>query len=174
MAAAALMSGITATASAAYQLGVDSAAASNQLAASTGAYGEELAALQSVVDGVYANNFGAVSYTHLDVYKRQLHDILSSREYARAFAAALRRGDRPRRDGVNDQNRILYDALTIAGGSPAGEDGGYLVPEDMDTSIREQMRAMQPLSAFVNVETVGSNTGWRVVDTCLLYPSRCV
>lgn len=97
--------------------------------------------------------------------QRTLHDILSSREYARAFAAALRRGDRPRRDGVNDQNRILYDALTIAGGSPAGEDGGYLVPEDMDTSIREQMRAMQPLSAFVSVETVGSNTGWRVVDT---------
>lgn len=95
---------------------------------------------------------------------RGLRDILRSREYTQAFLGAISRGDKPGRGAINDGNRILYDALTIAGGSPAGSDGGYLVPEDVDTSIREQMRLMTPLSDFVNVERVSSNTGWRVVD----------
>lgn len=96
---------------------------------------------------------------------RGLKDILRSREYMRAFTAALRRGDTPRRTEANDRNRILYDALTIAGGSPAGEDGGYLVPEDMDLAIREQLRASEPLSELVTNEIVSTNTGWRVTDT---------
>lgn len=96
---------------------------------------------------------------------RALRDMLSSNEYARAFVAAVRRGDTPRRTAVNDDNRILYDALTIAGGSPAGSDGGYLVPTEMDNTIHEHMRALHPLSELVNVEYVSSNTGWRVTDT---------
>ena len=94
---------------------------------------------------------------------RGLSDMLASREYARAFASALAGGVKMRPDKrCSDEHRILYDALTIAGGS--GADGGFLVPTDMDTQIREQMRAMRPLRELVTVEQVSANSGWRVTD----------
>ena len=58
---------------------------------------------------------------------------------------------------------MLYDALTIAGGDPAGEDGGFLVPEDIDRSIREYSRALDPLEELFNVESTTTNSGWRVL-----------
>lgn len=95
---------------------------------------------------------------------RGLRDMLGSREYAKAFASAIRSGVKLRagqRSG-SEEHRILYDALTIAGGS--GADGGFLVPTDMDTSIRELMRDMRPLRDLVSVEYVSTNSGWRVTD----------
>ena len=89
---------------------------------------------------------------------RTLRDMLKSNEYARAFAHAIRTGM------TGESDRILFDALTIAGGTTAGEDGGFLVPADMDTMIRELRRDMSPLADLFNVESVTSNSGWRVVD----------
>lgn len=112
-----------------------------------------------------ADAAGATGATPTDsgTAQRSLRDILGSREYARAFASAVRNGIKPRTGGGSDEYRILYDALTIAGNS--GADGGYLVPADMDTQIHELMRDMRPLRELVSVEQVSANTGWRVIDT---------
>lgn len=85
--------------------------------------------------------------------------------YARAFARAIRTGMRPGRGPSGEQDKILFDALTIAGGTTAGEDGGFLVPEDIDHNIRELRRELSPLADLFNNESVSSNSGWRVVDT---------
>ncbi len=94
-----------------------------------------------------------------------LSDVLKSNEYARAFAYAVRNGITPKKGRADENCAPLYNALTIAGGDPAGEDGGFLVPEDVDNTIRELMRAMNPLSALFSAENVNTNTGWRVTDT---------
>ena len=97
--------------------------------------------------------------------KKGLKDMLASNEYARAFAYAIRHGI-SRKNGFGNENmRILYDALTESGGSPAGTDGGFLVPEDIDHAIIELRRALDPLAGFFNEETVTAPTGWRVMDT---------
>ena len=94
-----------------------------------------------------------------------LKDILASNEYARAFAYALKNGI-TRKNGMGNENvRILYDALTESGGSPAGSDGGFLVPEDIDHTIRELRRELNPLAPLFTEETVTAPTGWRVIDT---------
>lgn len=91
-------------------------------------------------------------------------EILKSNEYAQAFAYAMRNGITPAK-GKNDEKLApLYAALTIAGGDPAGEDGGFLVPEDIDHKIREFRREMKPLADLFTTESVKTNSGWRVVD----------
>ena len=97
--------------------------------------------------------------------KKTMNEIRKSNEYARAFAYAMRHGINARNGKGNENVKILYDALTEEGGSPAGTDGGFLVPEDMDHQIRELKRQLNPLSALFNVENVTTFTGWRVIDT---------
>ena len=80
-------------------------------------------------------NLGAPQGCGNPAQERSLHDMLASREYANAFAHAIRTGAKPGRDLFADKHKVLYDALTIAGGDPAGEDGGFLVPEDIDRSM---------------------------------------
>ena len=99
------------------------------------------------------------------VQERNLHEMLASREYARAFAHALRTGARPSRGMIAESDRILFDAMTIAGGTTPGEDGGFLVPEDIDNQIREIRRELNPLANLFNNESVSTNSGWRVMDT---------
>ncbi|MBO5546001.1 MAG: phage major capsid protein, partial [Bacteroidales bacterium] len=71
---------------------------------------------------------------------RNLGEMLRSNEYARAFAFALQNGLNRRTARQHEETRILYDALTEGGGNPTGADGGFLVPEDIDHSIRELRR----------------------------------
>ena len=96
---------------------------------------------------------------------RNLGEMLRSNEYARAFAFALQNGLNRRTARQHEETRILYDALTEGGGSPTGADGGFLVPEDIDHSIRELRRTLNPLAPLFNEETVTAPTGWRVQDT---------
>lgn len=96
--------------------------------------------------------------------ERTLRDMLKSNEYARAFASAVRTGARPNRPMTDETHKVLYDALTIGGGATPGEDGGFLVPEDIDHTIRERRRALSPLSDLFTVETTNTNSGWRVMD----------
>ncbi len=95
---------------------------------------------------------------------RELTDMLRSREYARAFAYAIQNNVNRKNGRGNENVKILFDALTESGGTPAGSDGGFLVPEDLDTTIREQRRMLDPLSGLFNTETVTAPTGWRVMD----------
>lgn len=97
--------------------------------------------------------------------ERSLRDVLKSNEYARAFALAVRRGLTPDTGRGVEELHPLYDALTIGGGITPGEDGGFLVPEDIDHSIREKMRTLNPLREFFGNESTNTNSGWRVTDT---------
>lgn len=95
---------------------------------------------------------------------RDLRDMLRSNEYARAFAYAIRNGIGRKNGQGNEKVKILFDALTEGGGNPVGTDGGFLVPEDIDHTILEVKRSLDPLSALFNEETVTAPTGWRVMD----------
>lgn len=94
-------------------------------------------------------------------------DVRASREYARAFAWAVTNGVNPRnaRSIGGDQVGLLMNALTETGGDPEGSKGGFLVPVDMETRIRELRRSMVALSNLFHRESVTTSTGWRPVDT---------
>ncbi|MBQ8616285.1 MAG: phage major capsid protein [Clostridia bacterium] len=95
---------------------------------------------------------------------RTLSEMRASNEYHRAFADAMRTGLNPAKNCPSDNMRVLYDALTISGGTTPGEDGGFLVPEDGDTTIRELMRDMGDIADLFEEENVSANSGWRVRD----------
>ena len=96
-----------------------------------------------------------------------LRERLASNEYIRAFAYAIRNGITPNRAGRDENCKILLDALTIGGGSPAGSDGGFLVPVDIDNMIHELARDYSPLKDVFANEQVTAQTGWRVMDTAI-------
>ena len=91
--------------------------------------------------------------------------IRGSREYSRAFCAAICNGFRPGGDNYHERYRPLMDVLTISGGDPAGEQGGFLVPVDMETEITRLINEQNPLRQYFNVENVNTNTGTRNIET---------
>lgn len=126
---------------------------------------QRLQALQAAYDVQVQAAGGSVQATQEAGQKKSLKDMLKSNEYARAFAYAIQNGLNRRTARQHEEARILYDALTESGGTPTGADGGFLVPEDIDHSIRELRRTLNPLAPLFNEETVTAPTGWRVQDT---------
>lgn len=57
---------------------------------------------------------------------------------------------------------LVRAAGNLNEGTPAS--GGFLVPVDAQTRINELKRALNPLSAVVRVENVGTHTGTRVLE----------
>ena len=96
--------------------------------------------------------------------ERSVDAIRSTNEYAKSFAAAIRAGVTPSK-AFGEKYAPLMAALTESGGDPAGEDGGFLVPIDMDNMIIEVKRDNRPLAPLFTTEQVNTNTGWRVIDT---------
>ena len=125
---------------------------------------QRMSALQASYDAMKGNKEGGLKPME-NTEKKTRSEILASKEYARAFAYALRHGV-TRRNGLGNENvKILFDALTEGGGDPVGTDGGFLVPEDIDNSIRELRRELNPLAALFTEEEVSTLSGWRVIDT---------
>lgn len=97
--------------------------------------------------------------------------IRSTEKYASAFMEAVKKGLNLKTGVGHDALKPLFDAeaasksLSIGGGETPGEDGGFLVPADFDKRIIALAKEYVDLSALVNVENVGANTGWRAVDT---------
>lgn len=91
--------------------------------------------------------------------------IRGSREYNRAFYAAIRNGFQPGGGNYQDAYRPLMDVLTIGGGDPVGEQGGFLVPVDLETEITRLINEQNPLRQYFNVENVNANSGYRNVET---------
>ena len=91
--------------------------------------------------------------------------IRASREYSRAFFSALANGYRPG-DALrySETYKPLMDVLTIGGGDPAGEQGGFVVPVDMETNIIRLVDEMNPLRQYFHVENVTTNSGTRVIE----------
>ncbi len=94
---------------------------------------------------------------------KSLKEMLASNEYARAFCYALRNGITRKNGAGNEHVKILFDALTETGNS--GADGGFLVPEDIDHTINELRRELNPLAPLFSEEEVTTLSGWRVIDT---------
>lgn len=88
----------------------------------------------------------------------------ASREYARAFCSAIRAQAQGNTQAFSSALEVITNAMTESGGAPVGSDGGFLVPEDVDTQIRELRRALNPLSALFTVEPVTAPKGYRVLD----------
>lgn len=124
-----------------------------------------LNALQAAYNAQLGESAGNLQPTGDPAQERTRSELLKSREYARAFAHAIRTGARPGHDMSAAQHKILYDALTIGGGSTPGEDGGFLVPEEIDHAIHEYSRAVMPLADLFGQMTVNSNSGWFPVAT---------
>lgn len=90
----------------------------------------------------------------------------SSNACIHAFCECVRAGAAGDRTRYLENRDIVHRAVQNEGmteGTPA--DGGLIVPPDIQTQIREQMRALNPLSELFTIETVRSNTGYRVMDT---------
>ncbi len=88
----------------------------------------------------------------------------NDKEYKDAFFYAITNGITPKNGVGNEKVAILYNALTESGGTPAGADGGFLVPVSFNNMIIECRRQLIALSDFVTVETVSTPTGWRAID----------
>lgn len=92
---------------------------------------------------------------------------VNSNECMHAFCEFVRAG------AVNDHARmaqnmdIVQRAVRNEGAMTEGvpADGGLIVPQDIQTMIREQMRALNPLADLFTTENVSTNTGSRVMDT---------
>lgn len=91
-------------------------------------------------------------------------DVRREPEYARAWAKALRAGLSVKRSRGVEGYEILHKALTVTGGTTAGEDGGYLVPKDFDDAIVRETKDYVDLSSLFNVETVNAYSGWRAIE----------
>ena len=91
---------------------------------------------------------------------------VNSSECIHAFCECVRAGAAGDRTRYLQNADIVHRAVKNEGmteGTPAA--GGLIVPSDIQTMIREQMRALNPLSELFTVETVSTNTGSRVRDT---------
>lgn len=86
--------------------------------------------------------------------------VRSSREYVRAFCNAVRARVSPA-TANGERFDILRNALTEG----TDENGGFLVPVDLQTRINELRRQMVNLRSLCNVEHVTTPTGFRVIDT---------
>jgi HK97 family phage major capsid protein len=97
----------------------------------------------------------------------QPSNLRASPEYMNEWLTAFRNGVTPRnvhQAGGSERYPHLINALTETGGTPAGEEGGFLNPVDFDNAIRELMREYVDLGEHVNVEDVTTLTGWRVIE----------
>lgn len=83
----------------------------------------------------------------------------ASNEYTRAFCDAVRNRVSPT-SATGDHYGLLLNALTEG----VNENGGFLVPVDLQTAINEQVRQMVSLRNLVTVEPVTTLTGYRVID----------
>lgn len=71
-----------------------------------------------------------------------------------------------RRLDLNDEERKIVAAARRALSSTANEgaDGGFVIPEDIQTQINELKRELNPLEELVNIENVSTLTGERTYE----------
>ena len=93
-----------------------------------------------------------------DPEPKEIVDLRKSPAYLESFFKALKNGVSPKTvgNGIHSAEpfKVLMDALSETGGSPAGSEGGFLLPVDFDNMINEQKRQAVDLSPYVNVEQV--------------------
>lgn len=68
------------------------------------------------------------------------------------------------RGKASNEDIEVLDALSETGGTPEGSNGGYVVPQDIQTQINEYKRSLPDLTAYINTESVGTLSGSRVYE----------
>lgn len=103
-----------------------------------------------------------------DPEPKSVKDMRGSDTYLNAFFDAFRKGATPKTiaNGLHSAEpyRVLFDAMSETGGSPAGAEGGFLNPIAFDDMIKEYQRLAVDLAPFVNVENVNAYSGWRAME----------
>ncbi|WP_368659573.1 phage major capsid protein [Metabacillus halosaccharovorans] len=79
-------------------------------------------------------------------------------EYKSIFFKALR-GNK-----LNDSEMSVMNEFKAALSEKTGEDGGYIVPEDITTAINELKNTVDNLEQYVTVEPVKTNKGARTLE----------
>nr|WP_278429843.1 phage major capsid protein [Brevibacillus laterosporus] len=82
-------------------------------------------------------------------------------EYRDVFMKALRNKN------LNSEERAILDNVMAEERAMSGlteEDGGLVIPEDIQTQINELSRSFDALEEFVTVETVNTRSGSRVLE----------
>lgn len=127
-----------------------------------------ITALRNAIAGNEAQGAAAASTTTAPAMDESAmarrNSIRASREYTRAFCAAMRNGYKPGRSQYQEQYKPLHDVLTIGGGDPAGSQGGFAVPQDIDTTINRLIKEKFALRNYFRVENVNTTTGSRVLE----------
>lgn len=99
---------------------------------------------------------------------KDITEMRASKEYGDKFWDAFRNGVTPTtiKNGQHSGEKfgILMDSISETGGSPVGEDGGFLNPVDFDNKIIELMRKYVDLSQYCSDEPVTAYSGWRVIE----------
>lgn len=84
--------------------------------------------------------------------------VNKGKELANAFVNAIKAG--LTKKPVAEKDMEILNSMKE--GTP--EDGGLTVPQDIQTSIKELRRSQDALETLVNVETVSTETGTRVIE----------
>jgi HK97 family phage major capsid protein len=102
-----------------------------------------------------------------DQEPKEAKDIRASSEYSKQFWNAVMMGATPKsvKMGQHSIEKFgLLMNLSETGGTPAGEEGGFLLPVDFDGKIKELQRSLVDLSKIFNSESVTAYSGWRAVQ----------
>lgn len=94
----------------------------------------------------------------------KIDNIRKTPEYKDAWLHAIRNGATVKEVMITQGYTPLRNAMSESGGTPAGEDGGFLLPIDFDNMIWTLRRDFTPLADLVTIETVGFLSGWRAVE----------
>lgn len=132
--------------------------AMEDLAAEEGRFGDDDADARLRAQVLTAKKEQDIQTTALDAARR-------GNEYVNAFGKALKNRVPVQTVGQHEELAPLANALTIGGGTPAGSDGGFLVPVEFDNLIHRKMKEFVRLADYFNVEPVTGYSGWRAVET---------
>lgn len=86
----------------------------------------------------------------------------SKADVCRAFVNRIVCG--MRKTQMPEKDKEIMDGFQNAMSEEEGEDGGFTVPEDVQTDISELRRAEDDLEQYVTVEPVTTNSGSRVIE----------
>lgn len=96
---------------------------------------------------------------------KQAGEIKDERDLEERYSEAFFKAFRRNKLSAEDREVLeIKNSLSETGGTPEGSDGGYLVPQDLQTAINTYMRDLPQLRPLVRVIPVNTLTGSRVYE----------
>lgn len=96
---------------------------------------------------------------------KQAGEIKDEKEEEKRYSEAFFKAFRKKTLTAEDREILeVRNGLSETGGSPEGADGGFLVPQDIQTAINEYKRSLPALERLINIIPVTTLTGSRVFE----------